>query len=314
MRLQFLTVAVVVALTTSVNAADDFTAGPDRKRAEAACPWGYPVQNPWNGEMKYLARNGYVSVYDDRKEGGLVPLWVAYEVNKSLLEKDVKRKGKYKKFRPDPDLQNAVLDDEYLGFFDSRGFARGHLAPWAVMGGDRDGDGKLAKNDDDDAKTFFEANYLSNIAPQHHAGFNGAGGIWFKGERFVQDQLVEKQSKDVYIMTGCIFGVGTHEAIGNADDNYIWVPAMFYKIVAWREFAGSDRPEVLAFLFPHHRKAHGDLESYLVTVDVIEALSGLDFFSGLPDELEINLEDTSTFETWKKLTKAAPNFAGGPRN
>ena len=314
MLMRLMILAVVTTVTVYADAADDFSAGPAQKRAEEMCPWGHPTQNPWGGDLKYLARTAYVSAYDDRPEGGLVPLWVAYRVSQDLLKKDVKRKGEFASFRKDPDLKHAAVDSEYVGFFDSRGFARGHLAPWAVMGGDRNGNGKLAKDDPEDAKTIFEANYLSNIAPQHHAGFNGSGGIWFKGERFVQEKLVAKGGKEVFVMTGCIFGPGMHEAIGKKVDSYVWVPAMFYKIVAWREFDGSDRPEVLAFLFPHHRAAHGNLESYLVTVDVIEALSGLDFFSDLPDALEVNLEDTSTVETWQKLKKADPNFAGGPNN
>ncbi len=96
--------------------------------------------------------------------------------------------------------------------FTKRGFARGHLAPYAIMGGDRDKDGKLAEKDDDDSLTVFQSNYLSNIAPQHHHGFN-----------------VEKQKKEVWILAGCVFGPGDPEKVGKEKD--IWVPPMFYKIV-----------------------------------------------------------------------------------
>ena len=62
---------------------------------------------------------------------------------------------------------------DYKGLFTSRGYARGHLAPYGVMGGDRDGDGQLAKEGDpDDEVTIFQGNLMSNIPPQHHYGFN----------------------------------------------------------------------------------------------------------------------------------------------
>jgi endonuclease G len=57
-------------------------------------------------------------------------------------------------------------------------------------------------------------------------------------------------------------------------------------------------PRVLAFLFPHSRVRHGDLEDYLVSIDVVEALTGLDFFNEFGEEVQRALEDTDTFENW----------------
>jgi len=55
---------------------------------------------------------------------------------------------------------------------------------------------------------------------------------------------------------------------------------------------------VLAFLLPHHREAHGDIEDFLVSVDIIEALTGLDFFSEMKDEIEKPLEAEDTWLNW----------------
>lgn len=87
------------------------------------------------------------------------------------------RKGKFKTFRDDPDIEGEATDADYKGLFTSRGYARGRLAPYAVMGGDRGGDGQLAQEDDGDALTIYQSNYVSNIAPQHHNGFNGRPGL-----------------------------------------------------------------------------------------------------------------------------------------
>ena len=165
------------------------------------------------------------------------------------------------------------------------------------MGGDRDGDGKYAEHDEDDPLIVYQSNYMSNIAPQHHRGFNGPPGLWWKLERWIQDELVAEQGREVWVFAGCLFGPGQHERVGR--HNNISVPPMFYKIVI-TQTSDPDFPTILAFLFPHHRSAHGEIEDFLVTVDIIEALAGLDFFNTLDDEKEILLEDQDTWEIWKK--------------
>ena len=63
----------------------------------------------------------------------------------------------------------------------------------------------------------------------------------------------------------------------------------------------ADIPDVLAFLFPHQRIAHGDIQDFLVTVNVIEAVSAEDFFLDLGPERENRLEDIDTWEVWQRL-------------
>ena len=238
-------------------------------------------------------RIGYVLSFNPKTK---TPNWVAYHVKPDYL-KTPKREGRFKTFRDDPDIEGEATNAHYKGLFTIRGYARGHLAPYAVMGGDRDGDGKYAEHDEDDALTVFQSNYLSNIAPQHHRGFNGSPGLWWKLERWIQDQLVAKERREVWVFAGCIFGPGQHEQVG--PDNNIWVPAMFYKIVTL-ESSDRDFPTVLAFLFPHQRSTHGSIEDFLVSVDVVEALAGLDFFNTLDDQKETRLEDQDTWQVWKK--------------
>ena len=73
---------------------------------------------------------------------------------------------------------------------------------------------------------------------------------------------------------------------------------MFYKIVA-RQDPDVDEAVFLAFLFPHQRVAHGDIEDFLVSIDIIEALAGLDFFADLDDGVENVVEDADTFAMWQ---------------
>lgn len=294
-----LAVQPVTAEDTETVLATQFTAS-ERALIEEHAHLGLP-------SLDHLhVRQGYVMSY---LESARVPRWVAYHVVPGYLDTPP-RQGRFSSFRADPDVDDPVVSSDYTGLFATRGYARGHLAPYGVMGGDRDRDGRLAEDDDFDAETVFQANYMSNIAPQHHSAFNGSGGLWFSLERRIQDVWVEQEGEQVWVFAGCVMGPGDHEGVGPEDD--ILVPPMFFKIVV-REpgpQAGADPddpdalddlPVVLAFLFPHQREAHGQIEDYLVTVDVIEALTGLDFFNELSDPVEAVLEDTDTIVNWKRL-------------
>jgi endonuclease G len=246
---------------------------------------------PSNGTV--LTRNGYVLEYDKRHR---VPRWVAYKVTDENMQTP-KRKGAFARYRDDPDVSGEASTNEYKGLFARTRLERGHLAPYFVMGGDRDADGLRARDKDpEDMATVFQGNYMSNIAPQHREAFNGPGGLWFKLETWIRERVVVKNSSaghDVWVFAGCIFGPGETEKAGTQND--IHVPPVFFKIVI-REIKGE--PKILAFLLPHHRSPHGDIEDFLVSIDVIENLTGLNFFSDLPDQKESELEKQDTFENW----------------
>ena len=261
------------------------------------------------GKDNVHVRQAYVISYNPDTR---TPNWVAYHIDKDYRNTP-SRKGWASSFRSDPDIANEAKDSEYLGLFASDDFARGHMAPFGIMGGDRNDDGEYAeyhqgnsgdKGDPYDAKTVMQGNYMSNIAPQQHSGFNGwddsgpgrVFGLWFELERWIQDTLVSNDT-EVWVIAGCIFGKGEHKKVGPQKD--IVVPAMFYKIVVWEE-EGFDKPVILAYLLPHQKVRHGDLDSFLVSVDVIEALAGVDFFNELDDDVEEELEGVDTWVNAKE--------------
>lgn len=58
-------------------------------------------------------------------------------------------------------------------------------------------------------------------------------------------------------------------------------------------------PRAIAFLYdnvPSNKR----LEKHVVTVDSIESITGHDFFSSLPDELENKIESNSDFKEWDR--------------
>ena len=148
------------------------------------------------GTENIYIRKGYILSYNPETR---TPDWVAYHI-KPDYRKTPKREGRFSSFRNDPDIDNEAKNSEYTGLFSSEGYARGHLAPYGVMGGDRDGDGKYARDgDEDDKETIFQANYMSNIAPQQHKSFNGSPGLWWTLERWIQDVLITEQGKEVWV-------------------------------------------------------------------------------------------------------------------
>jgi len=297
-------VLVILFAFQSASAQSDYTAKQQQLISEHAY-WGLPSKNT------ILVRNAYIVRYNQQH---LVPEWVAYHITEDYLKTPVRDK-QFKKFHADPDVNNPVKDRDY----DGSGYDRGHLVPFKVSGGDRDGDGRYAMkdlngdgrfnkddrdpngnyviDDLDDFETVKQVNYMSNIAPQHGTGFNRAGGLWWKLEEWVRKQLDRSDIDELWIYAGCIFRQGQIEKIGPNKD--ITVPVTFYVIVIQKPKVQSELPKVLAFLFPHQRKRAGELDDFLVSIDTIEVLTGLDFFSTIDEFQQSNLESTGTWKFWK---------------
>jgi endonuclease G, mitochondrial len=235
----------------------------------------------------FLERQAYIVQFDNQRK---TPRWVAYHVKPENLVTP-KREGAWKKYRNDPDVEGESSDEDYKGQFNTwRNYANGHLVPYFVSGGDRDGDGILAQDgDEDDAQAVFEINYRTNLAPQHHHNFNGSGGLWYKLETYVRKTLLRDKQKEVWVFAGTIYGQGVYDVIGNG----VEVPPMFFKIIITEE---EGVPKILAFLFPHQIKKHGEIGDFLVSVNHIESMTGLDFFHELNNE---ELERESTFKNWE---------------
>lgn len=269
------------------------------------------------GYNNIYVRQAYVLSFSHEHR---IPGWVAYHVVPDYL-KTVPRYDIFNFFRVDRNIPNPVNSYEYNRLEEAgTGYAGGHLAPFGISGGDRDGDllygvadlnrdGKVTREDmtghnmsdyledADEISRVYEINHLSNVAPMHRDGFNGPDGIWGKLEDYLQDTIVRRQKKEIWVFAGTVLGRGEMEKAG--PNNNITVPPMFFKIAVRDDKDGN--PIVLAFLVPHHKEPHGDVEDYLVSVDIIEAMTGLDFFRELDDRVEEELENRDTSENWDRF-------------
>lgn len=209
-----------------------------------------------------IHHNGYSLSYSESHEQAE---WVAYELKKAHLSI-----ANYK--RPYFEIDNAVKTGAaHWRNYKKSGYDKGHLCPAA--------DRRYSKTAHDE--TFL----TSNISPQEHQ-FNA--GIWNSLEQKVR--YWASKYDGVFVVTGGV--LDSHlEHIG---DESVSVPNAFYKIILDND---SGRIKVIAFLIPHE-DSHEPLYKFVVSVDAIEKLTGIDFFPELDDALENNLEASSSYKAW----------------
>ena len=244
-------------------------------------------------------RHGYIMKYHEKYR---IPEWVAYHIIPDYLNTP-DRERKFKSFRTDPDMDNPVIDDYYTG----TGYARGHMAPYFAMGGDRNKNGKYAELFDDssdpyDEQTVFEANYMSNIAPQDQNAMNGAGGPWYALETKIRDKFVGENKMALNVVVGGI--VDSSEQIrtmkGSYGDAGIAVPDWFFQVLIYKSKEGEYF--TAGFLFRHVKDKndlpYDELIDYLVPVDSLETLTGFDFLNKLTKSLQSKTESKDNKEFW----------------
>lgn len=202
-----------------------------------------------------IQRTGYTLSYDVKNK---TPQWVAWELTKAETKGNEERTND---FQPDPDVIGAkVVTYDYSG----SGYDRGHMAPA--------GDMKWNK------KAMQESFYMSNICPQNH---NLNTENWNDLE--VKSREWARRYGKVYIVCGPIYNGKRTEYIG---DHRVKVPDAFFKVIL---IDTNNKQCALGFLF-ENESGERPLKKYLTPVDEIEKITGMDFFSALPDNIENNLE------------------------
>ena len=195
------------------------------------------------------------------------PKWVAYRLTAAMFGgSPVSRTNN---FREDPDVRSgSALPSDYA----HSGFDRGHLCPAADM----------SFSESAMSETF----YMSNMSPQIPA-FNR--GIWKHLEEKVRSWA--KVNDELFVVTA---GVLT-DSLRYIGANKVAVPEYFYKVILDHT---SPEFKAIAFILPNEGSKQ-DLMSFAVSIDSVEALTGLDFFPGLPDEEEVLLESRFETDAWR---------------
>jgi endonuclease G len=156
--------------------------------------------------------------------------------------------------------------------FDGFGYDRGHLAPSA--------DFRWSQ------KALSESYFYSNMSPQKPE-FNRER--WAELESWIRTYVIDF-NEAVYVVTGPVLKDGLKQQGGNQ----VSIPEQFYKIVLALD---GEEKKAIAFLMPNDHCAY-PVSGYVTSVDSIEKLSGLDFFSSLDDAEENRLEAMNTMDGW----------------
>ncbi|WP_109830096.1 DNA/RNA non-specific endonuclease [Reichenbachiella versicolor] len=252
-------------------------------------------------DSKVFVKNAFVFRYNHEQR---IPVWSAYHVVPDYLNTP-SRKKKYKKFRKDPEIPNAVVTSDYTG----SGYARGHYVPYFVLGGDRDKDGIYSDLYDDskdpqDDQTVFEGNMMTNIAPQDHNALNGAGGPWYALETKIRTKMIPKLKELHLIVGGIVSDPDNYEQVMHRQSKPtgIAIPDKFYQVIIYQDPISKEHMTA-AFLFPHVRERYElpyqETLDYMVPVDSVELLTGLNFFHELDDTEEDAIESETNRGFWE---------------
>lgn len=204
---------------------------------------------------QFLCREAYAVGYSYTHKQ---PLWTAYHISKDSVAKRFKRSNDFKEDQEIPKQYRSLLTD-YKG----SGYDRGHMAPAATI--------------DVSEEAMQESFLLSNMSPQL-PGLNRQG--WRYLEEYVRDWT--KSRGDLYVFTGPIFS-STDKHIGNG----VTIPSAYYKIIYDANLPG----DAIAFIVPHFPANKEDLRNLIVSVDLVEEKTGLDFMPYVPDDMENKIEE-----------------------
>ena len=111
-------------------------------------------------------------------------------------------------------------------------------------------------------------------------------GIWRKLE-----EAIRRWGKkiEIYIATA---GVLNLKSLGSIGRNKVTIPSKYYKVLY-----SPEKNSMIGFLLPNIGSS-SELKSFVVSVDSIELITGIDFFHELPDEIENKLESEIKLKDW----------------
>ena len=223
---------------------------------------GLELPAPIKGEQ-IITHTGYTLSYNEEYE---LPSYVAYELTRDEVLGGGEREDSFKE---DPAVRTGSAE---LSDYRGSGFDRGHMAPAA----------DFKWSDDAMSDTF----YMSNMAPQDPS-FNR--GIWADLEAVIRTMAYDNGS--VYVVTGPVLTDGPYETIG---ENEVAVPKRFYKTVL-----DYTDPEIKAigFVLPNEG-SDKSLQSFAMSVDDVEEITGIDFYPRLPDDVEETVEADFNAALW----------------
>lgn len=232
---------------------------------------GQPRRETYPHKVTVLKNKGFVLGYCEKRKS---PVWVAYRLFKVENPKTEKRPSR---FRVDERTKSKVNHDDYT----RSGYDRGHMAPNYGIATRYGREAQL--------ETFL----MSNICPQKPK-------LNRQRWRLLEEKVAKEYANDleeVWVITGPIFDEKVEQLASGVE-----IPDAFYKIVLDEK---DGKPRMIAFVIQQEVKGNESLPDYLTSVDSVEKLTGLDFFSELENELENQLEAEKPNGLWQVQARDA---------
>jgi endonuclease G len=215
-------------------------------------------------DITVLNKRGFVIGYSPSLRH---PVWVAYKVFPVRNRVPPTRPTL---FKPDPAALNSPQHKDYS----KSGYDRGHMAPNLAIATRY---GKAAQE---------QSFQTSNVCPQR-PGLNQ--GPWCDVEFRIAD-LWPTCYDDVWVITGALSNPGDKRLASGID-----IPTAFYQIVVAQK---KGKIRAFAVCMPQSIHRHTPARATLMSIDDLEKLSGFDFLSDLPDDVENNLEAQTPTRLW----------------
>jgi len=235
---------------------------------------GLPALEEGEQVIRHLAMN---IVYSESHEQAK---WVAHVITPDVIKGNVSRTND---FRRDPKITtgSAKEADYFLKYlqadssykYDGFGYDRGHLAPSA--------DFRWSQ------QALSESYFYSNMSPQAPK-FNR--GRWAELEGLLRAYIARNPQTQLYVVTGPVLQDDLPKVERSL--NKLSLPEQYFKVVL-----DLDQQRAIAFLMPN-KECFSPIETYAVSVDKIEEVTGIDFFASLEDAMETEVEKQINPKIW----------------
>lgn len=162
--------------------------------------------------------------------------------------------------------------------FYGSGYDHGHICPSADRQYSREAN--------------YQTFYMTNMQPQRNA-FNA--GLWAVMEQKVRSCTPKNIGDTLFVCKGGT--IDREDQIITRIRGMMIVPKYYYMALLLKE---NGQYSALAFFAEHTNANHSNdnLRDYVITIDELEALTGIDFFCNLPDYIENKVESKVAYNYW----------------
>ena len=240
------------------------------------CYAGIPKSTSDKTSFTVLKNIGYWVGYSESYKD---PLWSAYRLFKVDNPQTFPRPSKFK-------VDNRTISKIRHEDYTKTGYDRGHMAPNSAICTRY---GEVAQKE-----TFF----MSNICPQC-PGCNEE--TWQAFEK-VESEKYSHEFKETWTVDGPIFLKNPAKLSCGVS-----IPDKFYKIIVIED--DDQNISMLGIIMDQTTNGQHQIAEFIATVDSIETLTGLDFFSDLPDSVENKVEASlPENDIWNLNMDLVPTF------